>query len=96
MCYNKANVDKEYKQLQIEFEFDRMTEDELREGLQNPLTLKNAYSKQIIKTYAPKDELSYGILIEDMRKLYPRLGRKNDDDYMKVYGLIEKLAHIVF
>ena len=94
--YDKKKAKAKYDMVLRDLSVNTMTDEQLREALQTPDTLKSSVPKQLNRLYAPESEAGYESLIRDMRKIYMIMPKKNRGRtiYNEIYDDVEKLAHL--
>ena len=94
--FNKKEAKEKYDKVIRDLSVKTMTDEQLREALQTPVTLRKSVVKQREKIYAPDSEANYAALVKGMKDLYKIMPKKNKGKtyYNVIFDAVEKMAHL--
>ena len=95
MGFDKKEVHNAAEQIKDKFNLRNLQEDELRNALNDPQSVRKLASDQHKKTYCV-DREEYEKYVSDMRKLYTNMEAPDgkDKEYQKIFNAVKKAAHL--
>ena len=94
-AFDLKTVEKAAEQIKTKFNLNNATEDDLRNALQRPETVRRLAQRHHRESYRlPPNQ--YEDYVKDMRRLYRRMEEPDgtDKNYQKVFENVKKIAHL--